>query len=272
MNTIYLLLDFLLCNTLYRELNPRYYKKFKAVSSYITYKNFKKELETEEFKIVILSRSGNVQLKESAHWIYVQGPYIPKGRGTFIPINFIYGIRVCRKGASKYIDLYVVTYDGSEFYFGRCAGLEYDYIEENIKLLFPRIKHGVQFSNRIEQNSQILEGMKEQFSRFICEENFFDLIHNDDVKPIPGETMNKKYEISVPHFYCLEYSEENHKMKVDIDFRESQIVLNTKLINTWEYPFDKEPISQTKKTQIINNIYKYLLRNNSLERVKLEED
>ncbi len=79
------------------------------------------------------------------------------------------------------------------------------------------------------------------------------------------------YKIEIPHFYCLEYSENVHKMHVDIDFREPEIILTSSLINNWEKPFDKEIIPINEKKRIIQNIYYYLLKNNSSERIKMEE-
>lgn len=79
------------------------------------------------------------------------------------------------------------------------------------------------------------------------------------------------YRIEIPHFYCLEYSENVHKMLVDIDFREPEIILTSSLINNWEKPFDKEIIPINEKKRIIQNIYYYLLKNNSPERIKMEE-
>lgn len=79
-----------------------------------------------------------------------------------------------------------------------------------------------------------------------------------------------EYKIEIPHFYCLEYSENTRKMMIDIDFREPQIVLSCDLIQQWEKPHERELISKKEKRRIIKNIYNYLLKNNSSERVMLD--
>ncbi len=58
--------------------------------------------------------------------------------------------------------------------------------------------------------------------------------------------MNK-YEIHVPHFYCMEYSEGEHTMDIEIDFREDYFLLNKSLITQWKKPYDTELILDEKK-------------------------
>lgn len=67
------------------------------------------------------------------------------------------------------------------------------------------------------------------------------------------------YHITIPHFYCLEYYEENKKMILDIDFREPTIYLEPCLVKNWEPPFDNEVIHIKEKRRIIHNIYDYLI-------------
>jgi len=50
--------------------------------------------------------------------------------------------------------------------------------------------------------------------------------------------MALSYNIAIPHFYCLEYIEDNKTMNVEIDFRDPVIYLNDSLINTWNPPND----------------------------------
>lgn len=57
----------------------------------------------------------------------------------------------------------------------------------------------------------------------------------------------REYKICISHFYCLEYSEENHRLLLDIDFRDMYFILNKSLINKWESPFENEIISDEKK-------------------------
>ena len=61
------------------------------------------------------------------------------------------------------------------------------------------------------------------------------------------------YQISIPHFYCMEYTEGNKTMKLDIDFRDTIIYLNIDLITHWKPPYDEELIQIDKKKSIINN-------------------
>ena len=81
----------------------------------------------------------------------------------------------------------------------------------------------------------------------------------------------EKYKIVIPHFYCLVYSEGARKITLEIDFREPEIVLSENMICNWDEPYDDEIISEEDKIRILNNIYSYLLSNNSKERVKIEE-
>ncbi len=48
----------------------------------------------------------------------------------------------------------------------------------------------------------------------------------------------KSYSISIPHFYCLEYKENNCKLILDIDFRDPIIYLDISQIKNWEPPND----------------------------------
>lgn len=71
--------------------------------------------------------------------------------------------------------------------------------------------------------------------------------------------MENTYEISIPHFYCLEYCEHNKKMFIEIDFRETFIDLDPSLIKHWEPPFEKEVISDEDKKRILINLYNYFI-------------
>ncbi len=76
----------------------------------------------------------------------------------------------------------------------------------------------------------------------------------------------KKISISIPHFYCLEYVENDKKLYMDIDFRESKILIGRSLIKRWEKPYDREEISEETREEIYQNVKKYLL-----ERYKAED-
>lgn len=80
---------------------------------------------------------------------------------------------------------------------------------------------------------------------------------------IKNKLFNKghKYNVKINHFYCLEYSENDHVMNVEIDFRDPIPVLSIKTIESWNPPYDNEEISESKKQIIFENIYGYLTQN-----------
>lgn len=83
--------------------------------------------------------------------------------------------------------------------------------------------------------------------------------------------MANAYKIAIPHFWCLEYYEGVKKMTVDIDFRDVNLYLNTKLITCWDAPFEKETITNEDKKRIIKNIADELIKINEPGRVILED-
>jgi len=78
------------------------------------------------------------------------------------------------------------------------------------------------------------------------------------------------YEIKIAHFYCLEYSEGERSMVLDIDFRDSIIYLNTALIVQWNCPHEKDIIVKEKKEEIIRRIFDHLVRKRGFNNVVLE--
>lgn len=75
----------------------------------------------------------------------------------------------------------------------------------------------------------------------------------------------QKVKINIPHFYCLEYTENNKKLIIDIDFRETKIFVGKSLIKKWEKPYDDEKISEEERDKIYNNIKEYLLKSYSFD-------
>lgn len=69
----------------------------------------------------------------------------------------------------------------------------------------------------------------------------------------------KRISISIPHFYCLEYVEDDKKLIIDVDFREPKILIGKSLIKKWEPPYQSMKITEKMKEQIYINIKKYLL-------------
>lgn len=59
--------------------------------------------------------------------------------------------------------------------------------------------------------------------------------------------IKKSYKIKTPHFYCLEYYENDKIMKLDKDLRDSIIYLNTDLIENWLLPFESVEITLEEK-------------------------
>lgn len=70
----------------------------------------------------------------------------------------------------------------------------------------------------------------------------------------------KQISISIPHFYCLEYREDEKRMIIDIDFRESKILIGKSLIKRWEPPYQLVELTEEMKEDIYRNIKKYLLK------------
>lgn len=70
---------------------------------------------------------------------------------------------------------------------------------------------------------------------------------------------SKKYSIKVPHFYCLEYFENDKKMIVEMDFREDYFYLTPQLITHWEKPYDDIIINIEERKRILSNIRQFLL-------------
>lgn len=75
----------------------------------------------------------------------------------------------------------------------------------------------------------------------------------------------QKVKINIPHFYCMEYTEDNKKLIIDIDFRESKIFIGKSLIKKWEKPYDDEKISEERRDEIYKNIKEYLLKSYNLD-------
>ena len=70
---------------------------------------------------------------------------------------------------------------------------------------------------------------------------------------------NKEYTIKIPHFYCMEYYEDNKRIVIDIDMRDTVLYLHPGLIEHWESPYEKVEIEFHDKIRILHNIRDYLL-------------
>lgn len=81
--------------------------------------------------------------------------------------------------------------------------------------------------------------------------------------------MSPDYEISIPHFYCLEYRERGRLLKLEIDFRDSVIYLEQQLVVAWEPPDSAVEITAAEKKHILINVYDYLVRQRGFENVEL---
>lgn len=60
----------------------------------------------------------------------------------------------------------------------------------------------------------------------------------------------EKIKISIPHFYCLEYIDGDKKLILDIDFRESKILIGKTLTKRWEPPYNDIEISENQHEEI----------------------
>jgi hypothetical protein len=87
-----------------------------------------------------------------------------------------------------------------------------------------------------------------------------------------GENHMEKYSINVPHFYCLEYCEEDKKMNLDMDFRDGYFVLDKGLITHWERPYESEIISEDKKIEILRRVREFLLTKTVPSNIEYNED
>ncbi|PIO83818.1 hypothetical protein BSQ39_09680 [Loigolactobacillus backii] len=67
------------------------------------------------------------------------------------------------------------------------------------------------------------------------------------------------YKITIPHFYCLQYTEGNRVMTIDIDFRDPQLSFDSSMINHWQAPYDHIVLSQRDKNRIYKNIRQELI-------------
>lgn len=61
-------------------------------------------------------------------------------------------------------------------------------------------------------------------------------------------------------------------MIVEMNFRESYFVLSKKIITYREPPYHNEIIKESKKNEILNNIYEFLLTKTIPSNIKMEED
>lgn len=82
----------------------------------------------------------------------------------------------------------------------------------------------------------------------------------------------EKYNIKVPHFYCMEYYENNKKMIIQMDFREARFLLNKDLITNWEEPYENELISESDKERILLNVREFLLTKTVPSNIIMQEE
>ena len=71
---------------------------------------------------------------------------------------------------------------------------------------------------------------------------------------------NKDYKVDIPHYYCIEYSEGDHLMKIEIDVRDPIPYLDIAEVKAWALPYEKELLTKEKRQQILDNVYDYLTR------------
>ena len=71
--------------------------------------------------------------------------------------------------------------------------------------------------------------------------------------------MSPAFEISIPHFYCLEYREAGRLLVVDIDFRDPVIYLDDVPPLVWAEPHSSEPMGPGERKRILDNVYDYLV-------------
>ena len=76
-----------------------------------------------------------------------------------------------------------------------------------------------------------------------------------------------KRKISIPHFYCMEYSEGKRTMTIDIDFRDTQLFLSKSLIKCWNSPYESDAISDEKRDEIYEYIKDFLVKKFGQEKI-----
>lgn len=82
----------------------------------------------------------------------------------------------------------------------------------------------------------------------------------------------EKYNIKVPHFYCMEYYENDKKMIIEMDFRETRFFLDKSLITNWEEPYENELISESDKERILLNVREFLLTKTVPSNIIMQEE
>jgi len=80
--------------------------------------------------------------------------------------------------------------------------------------------------------------------------------------------VSPAFEISIPHFYCLEYREAGRLLVLDIDFRDPVIYLDDTLRLAWEAPHASEEIGSQERRRILDNIYDYLVKERGFSHVE----
>lgn len=77
----------------------------------------------------------------------------------------------------------------------------------------------------------------------------------------------RNYSILIPHFYSLEYYEDNRKMIIEIDFRDKPLYLDLSIINKWEDPYQTIEVTEDEKIRILNNIKDFLIHERGFTKV-----
>jgi hypothetical protein len=70
----------------------------------------------------------------------------------------------------------------------------------------------------------------------------------------------KDYEADIPHYNSLQYIEGDHVMNIEIDMSDTVPCLYLSAIRCWDPPFEREPISNEKRSSIFSNVVYYLRR------------
>ena len=79
--------------------------------------------------------------------------------------------------------------------------------------------------------------------------------------------FGKKRHISIPRFYCMEYSEGNKKMTIDMDFRDPKLYLSKSLITHWDAPYESEDLPEEKRDEIYRYIKEHLIKKFGQEKI-----
>jgi hypothetical protein len=77
------------------------------------------------------------------------------------------------------------------------------------------------------------------------------------------------WQISIPHRWEILYTEGDHSMSIEVDMTGPYPSLYRNTIRSWKPPYDGEPISETKRSEIVQRILRVLREKKGCKRVEV---